>query len=47
MEPVLHRVTVSIRVFVGHAKGNDLKQIVKLPARIEYAVSRIILNYKE
>ena len=29
---------------VKSTKGDDLKQIVKLPARIEYAVSRI--NYQ-
>jgi len=45
-EPVLHRATVSIREVVGLAKGNDLKQIVKLPARIEYAVSRIDAIYR-
>lgn len=31
---------------VNFAKGDDLKQIVKLPARIEYAVSRIYYRRK-
>jgi hypothetical protein len=44
-EPVPRRATVSICEVVGLAKGNDLKQIVKLPARIEYTVSRINAIY--
>jgi hypothetical protein len=39
--PVPLRATVSIRDTVNTAKGDDLKQIVELPARIEYAVSGI------
>lgn len=36
-----HRATVSICGSVSTAKGDDLKQIVKLPARNECAVSGI------
>lgn len=41
MGPVPHRATIAISDFVNFGKGDDLKQIVKQPPRIEYAVRRI------